>query len=332
MWWKKNRWKVIVPVIVLAVLAGAFFLGGDLPKRSAPAPSPTAELSVPVAPPDHDPPDTPKPHAAAPTLRPQPSESPDPGAASAAPQTPRPAPGTTPLPQDPNRPGNETTLVTSGPDAGPAPSPDPSPIPTAAPTPEPTPAPTPEPTPAPTPEPTPAPTPEPTPEPTPDPYGTEPVPEGRPQPVEPGTAEPGDTEYHCTISISCATILNNMDQCKKEKRELVPSDGWLLQPTEVVFYDGESVFDVLRRTCRQKKIHMEFSNTPLYNSAYIEGIGNLYECDVGDLSGWMYSVNGWFPNYGCSRYALADGDTVAWVYTCDLGADVGDTYGMQKDD
>ena len=127
-------------------------------------------------------------------------------------------------------------------------------------------------------------------------------------------------------------ILNNMDKCSPDKAELVPEDGWLLEPVEVVFYGGESVFNVLQRTCRQKKIHMEFSNTPIYNSAYIEGIGNLYERDVGELSGWMYSVNGWFPNYGCGRYALKDGDVIEWVYTCDLGADVGDDYLAQIDE
>lgn len=42
----------------------------------------------------------------------------------------------------------------------------------------------------------------------------------------------------------------------------------------------------------------------MYNSAYIEGINNLYEFDCGSLSGWMYKVNEWFPNYGCSRYVL----------------------------
>ena len=56
---------------------------------------------------------------------------------------------------------------------------------------------------------------------------------------------------------------------------------------------------------------------------YIEGIHNLYEFDCGDLSGWMYKVNGWFPNYGCSRYQLKQGDVIEWVYTCDLGKDVG---------
>ena len=159
-----------------------------------------------------------------------------------------------------------------------------------------------------------------------DKYLTDPVPEGRPAPVEPEDAEVSDAEYTCTLSISCATILDNMELCNKEKRELVPEDGWILKPMTVTFYEGESVFNILQRTCKQQKIHMEFENTPVYNSAYIEGINNLYEFDVGNLSGWMYRVNGWFPNYGCSRYQLQNGDVIEWVYTCDLGDDVGGGY------
>lgn len=126
--------------------------------------------------------------------------------------------------------------------------------------------------------------------------------------------------------ISCATILDNMDQLTSGKEGLVPSDGVILPATRVTFSPGESVFDVLQRVCRENRIHMESSFTPMYNSHYIEGINNLYEFDVGSESGWMYSVNGWFPNYGCSRYPLEDGDTVCWVYTCDLGYDVGGGY------
>ena len=159
-----------------------------------------------------------------------------------------------------------------------------------------------------------------------DKYQTDPVPEGKPIPVEPEDVGIGDAAYTCTLSISCAAILDNLDLCDPEKVELVPADGWILQPMTVTFYEGESVFNVLQRTCKQQKIHMEFSNTPIYNSAYIEGIHNLYEFDVGNLSGWMYKVNGWFPNYGCSRYQLKDGDVIEWVYTCDLGYDVGGGY------
>ena len=159
-----------------------------------------------------------------------------------------------------------------------------------------------------------------------DQYHTDPVPQGKPAPAEPQQTEKAPEVSHCTISISCATILNHMDWLDPDKTELVPADGWLLPATQAEFHEGESVFDVLQRVCRDNGIHMEFSNTPMYNSAYIEGIGNLYEFDCGEQSGWMYSVNGWFPNYGCSRYALKDGDTVKWVYTCDYGKDVGGAY------
>ena len=104
----------------------------------------------------------------------------------------------------------------------------------------------------------------------------------------------------------------------------MPSDGVILPATTVSFTPGESVYDVLQRVCRDYSIPMEASFTPMYNSVYVEGIYNLYEFDVGNESGWMYCVNDWFPNYGCSSYTLSDGDVIRWVYTCDLGVDVGD--------
>ena len=157
-----------------------------------------------------------------------------------------------------------------------------------------------------------------------DKYQTDPVPEGKPIPVEPeDTTVDTSKTYTCTFSISCRTILDNMALCEESKQGIVPSDGTILPTTTVTFSEGESVFDVLQRICSSNGIHMEYSGTPMYNSAYVEGIANLYEFDVGSGSGWMYKVNGWFPNYGCSRYQLQDGDTVCWVYTCDLGSDVG---------
>lgn len=157
-------------------------------------------------------------------------------------------------------------------------------------------------------------------------YNTDPVPSGKPEPVEPEHATISSVAYTCTLSVRCDTILNNMSQLDPKKVELVPSDGVIFPETKVTFYEGESVFNVLQREMRRAKIHMEFVHTPMYNSAYIEGIHNLYEFDCGELSGWMYKVNDWFPNYGSSRYQLKDGDVIAWVYTCDLGRDVGDTY------
>lgn len=156
-----------------------------------------------------------------------------------------------------------------------------------------------------------------------DAYNTQPVPEGKPVPVEPQEAEVSDQALTCTLTVRCDSILAHIDWLDPEKAELVPADGVLFPTATVTFYEGESVFHVLQREMKKAGIHLEFTNTPVYNSAYIEGIGNLYEYDCGELSGWMYQVNGWFPNYGCSRYQLQAGDDVQWLYTCDLGLDVG---------
>ncbi len=156
-----------------------------------------------------------------------------------------------------------------------------------------------------------------------DSYKTDPIPSGKPEPVEPQEQTTQNIEQTCTLSISCATILDNMDMLDEDKIELVPADGWILKPTKVTFQEGESVFDLLVRECKERKIHMSYRFTPVYNSDYIEGIGNLYEFDCGGQSGWNYSVNGWFPNYGSSRYVIKNGDIIEWKYTCNLGLDTG---------
>ena len=142
-------------------------------------------------------------------------------------------------------------------------------------------------------------------------------------PVEPENMVIGDGSFTVTLSVRAHTILYNMHLLHQDKHELVPEDGWILPPTVVAAYEGESVFNVLQREMRRNRIHMVSRWTPIFNSAYVEAINNLYEFDVGPLSGWMYSVDGWFPNFGASRYLLSDGDVIEWVYTVDLGRDLG---------
>ncbi len=137
--------------------------------------------------------------------------------------------------------------------------------------------------------------------------------------VVPGVPE---AVLHATLSVTCAVLVGNT-ALDSEKAALVPADGVIFPAASVEFYPGESVFNLLSREMRKNGIHMEFKSSAAYRTAYVEGIGNLYEFDAGELSGWMYRVNGSFPNKGCSSYLLSDGDTVEWVYTCDLGKDVG---------
>lgn len=141
--------------------------------------------------------------------------------------------------------------------------------------------------------------------------------------------EPGQ-ELTCSITIRCDTVLNNLDSLREEKLPYVPRDGVMLPETTVSFAEGDTVFSVLQRVCTAAELQIEYSWTPLYDSYYIEGIGHLYEFDAGPESGWMYKVNGTFPNYGCSGYDLESGEEIVWTYTCaGLGADVG-AAGMAK--
>ena len=144
-----------------------------------------------------------------------------------------------------------------------------------------------------------------------------PSPTKKPQPIPTPVAE------FCTISIDCKTILKNMDKLNSAKQSFVPENGIILPEISVKLQQGDTVFDILSRVCREREIHMEASYTPLYGTYYVEGIHQLYEFDCGkDMSGWKYFVNGVSVNYSCSKYEVKAGDTICWSYTCDGGKDL----------
>lgn len=71
---------------------------------------------------------------------------------------------------------------------------------------------------------------------------------------------------------------------------------------------GTTVYDALIKIANQNGISVEGTNI------YIRGIGDLYEKQHGNLSGWMYSVNGVFPNKSCGYYKLENNDNIIWRY------------------
>ncbi|WP_347561222.1 DUF4430 domain-containing protein [Senegalia massiliensis] len=151
-------------------------------------------------------------------------------------------------------------------------------------------------------------------------------PENKPKPTE----KPKPTKKYVTLEIRVDTILDNYDKLdpKLKSERFVPSNGVILKKSKFELKDGENVFDILVKAVRQNRIHMEYqgANENQYGSVYIQGINNIYEFSVGELSGWMYKVNGWYPNYGASLYKLKDGDNISWNYTCDLGRDLGQNW------
>lgn len=117
-----------------------------------------------------------------------------------------------------------------------------------------------------------------------------------------------------TISIRCDTVAGKSDS------EYIPKDGIILASEKFAITEGDTVYDILTEAARKYKIQLE--NNGSSELAYIKGINYLYEFDFGDLSGWVFHVNGISPSVGCGEYELSDGDNIEWLYTCALGEDV----------
>ncbi len=129
---------------------------------------------------------------------------------------------------------------------------------------------------------------------------------------------PGTGGGTVNIEITCGELTADPDALEKEAlKGSLPEDGEILPPTDHHFREGETVYDCLQSVCRENKIHLESSESPVYGSRYVEGIAHLYEKDAGSRSGWTYEVNGKMPEYGCSEVKLTGGDRIRWVYVVD---------------
>ncbi|SEM51775.1 S-layer homology domain-containing protein [Paenibacillus sp. OV219] len=98
--------------------------------------------------------------------------------------------------------------------------------------------------------------------------------------------------------------------------------GTILASKQVALQTGDTAYSVLTRELPGKVRSIGTGAT-----LYVQGIDGLSEFDRGSGSGWMYSVNGSFPNYSAGLYKLKQNDVVAWRYTLDLGVDLGQDPG-----
>ncbi len=130
-----------------------------------------------------------------------------------------------------------------------------------------------------------------------------------------------------TLTIRCDTITEFSDI------KYIPEDGVVLPVTTYEIEDGDTVYDILVEAVRENNIQMENrgSATGTHGMVYIAGIGHIYEQQFGELSGWVYHVNGIAPSCGCGDYTLKDGDTVEWLYTRNLGRDLGEDFDWEQD-
>ena len=81
-----------------------------------------------------------------------------------------------------------------------------------------------------------------------------------------------------------------------------------------------TVYDLLTEAVRQNRLHLDASGSE--GMKYVSGLNHLYEQAYGELSGWMFFVNGESASQSCDQYLLKDGDHVSWQYTLAMGQDL----------
>ena len=128
------------------------------------------------------------------------------------------------------------------------------------------------------------------------------------------------SEETVQVKIDCTTAL---DKLSDDLKDYIPTDG-IIADEPVSYSDGDTAFSVLTKVTKSNKIQLDYTGSE--SSVYVRGISNLYEFSCGNLSGWMVNINGNYIQTSASEAEVKPGDTVAWRYTCDLGADIGNAY------
>lgn len=95
--------------------------------------------------------------------------------------------------------------------------------------------------------------------------------------------------------------------------------GVILNKSNIEIKTDESALEFTERLLNKNKIDYKIK------SGYISEIDGQGEFDKGPGSGWMFSVNGKYPNVGANIVKLKPGDSISWLYTYDLGEDIGNS-------
>lgn len=111
----------------------------------------------------------------------------------------------------------------------------------------------------------------------------------------------------------------------------VHTNGWVMKAKTAykIIPGKDTAFSILQKT----GLSYNYNYHKIYKGVYVNTIEGLSEFDGGPYSGWMYRVNGVFPNHSASLHPIHPGDYVEWLYTRDLGKDVGGyVEGVENDD
>ncbi len=113
------------------------------------------------------------------------------------------------------------------------------------------------------------------------------------------TTQPAQKKSIVTLTIDCSAA--------------TPYSPYALNGYQCSLKDGDTVYDILERSCRLNGIEMRAKET-IYGK-YVYSINHISEDSYGEnKGGWMYKVNGKVPMKSADKYELGKEDTVEFYY------------------
>lgn len=131
---------------------------------------------------------------------------------------------------------------------------------------------------------------------------------------------------YATVTIGMKVLLNsaNYEQLPAalQSTKYVPTNGVVVSGVKVAIEDGDKAWDAILQVKNKYGLAIDYRKDPLLG-IYIKGINHVYEKQVGDNSGWMYTVNGVKAPVGVGNYTLEANDAIELQYTTNAGMDLG---------
>ena len=117
------------------------------------------------------------------------------------------------------------------------------------------------------------------------------------------------------LTVDCHTAVEwGLLEKEPTYQSTIPQNGILFSGA-VTVREGDSALTAIKKALKSE--HLAYKITP--SSGYISSVGGLSERQCGATSGWMYRVNGVFPNLSSKYYTLQEGDKLELLYTCQKG-------------
>lgn len=133
-------------------------------------------------------------------------------------------------------------------------------------------------------------------------------------------AEKDEDSISCTFTINASVAAKN-EELNKDVAALLKDDGMLANAKSITVKKGTNAGDAFKAFCKENNIVLNSEDGEY--GLFVKGIGGLDGGACGELSYWLFKVNGEFSDVGADSVTVNEGDAFEWVFTCNGGSDVG---------